>query len=102
MFLIQFYTFYTVYSINKKVLERTNSPTFLSLFNNLHALQRYDVAENYKIYSVVQRLSQKISKLGSVIHLKALSNKIMIQTELVAMCTTFCCAKFNFSECDGS
>jgi hypothetical protein len=41
------------------VLEKTNPPTFLKLFNKLNSLQIYDTAQNYKILlRVVHRLSQ--------------------------------------------
>jgi hypothetical protein len=36
-------------SNKKEVLQRTNLPTFLTLFNKLNFLQRYEIAQKYRI-----------------------------------------------------
>jgi hypothetical protein len=45
------------------VPERTTPPTFLALFIKLNTLQRYRIAQNYRVlHRVVQNLSQRVLK----------------------------------------
>jgi hypothetical protein len=41
------------YGSKQEVLEITDPPTFLTSFNTLHSLQRYDIAPNYGILHAV-------------------------------------------------
>jgi hypothetical protein len=52
---------------NKEVLERTNPPTFPTLFNKLNSLKRYDTAQNYTIlHSVCLNVTSKFCTIDIV------------------------------------
>jgi hypothetical protein len=64
--------------IKQKVLERTNLPTFLTLFKNkLKSLQRYGIAQNYRIlHSVSPNITSKFRTIA--IPKNSAKNKLII------------------------
>jgi hypothetical protein len=85
------------------VLDRTNPPTFLTLFTKLNTLQNYDIAKDYRVQqdgsSFVPTQPQNFAPSP---YLKASSNKIMIQVIILGMSMTFYFIKPRLFKCNTS
>jgi hypothetical protein len=73
---------------------------FIHLWRKLNSLQRYGIAQNYRIlHRVVQRLSQHFAPSS---HLKTASNETIIQIKLVGMSMISYYTKVHLSKYNGS
>jgi hypothetical protein len=77
---------------------------FIHLRRKFNSLQRYDIAQNYRIlHRVVQRLSQhNLKNFAPSPYLKTASNKRMIQIKLIGMSMISYYTKVHLSKCNSS